>query len=183
MNIASLVTYLHHNEVIAYPTEAVFGLGCNPYSESAVKKLLNLKQRPIEKGLIVIAHDLALLKPFIAEGQLSQKHWQKLTALYHTPITWLVPTNPDTPYWLTGNFNTLAIRLCSHPAVAQLCSLTGYALTSTSANLSGLPPCKNTEQVRLQFGEDFPVLDAPIGNARNPSEIRHLLTDEIIRNG
>lgn len=183
MNILSLVDALRAEQVIAYPTESVFGLGCNPYSEKAVKRLLQLKQRPIEKGLIVIAHHLELLKPFIDEQQLTEKHWQKITALYDRPISWVVPSKADTPLWLTGKFQSLAIRLCRHPAVAQLCQQTQFALTSTSANLSGQPPCRTAQQVRLQFGNNFPVLAHQVGLAQNPSEIRDIFTDTIIRNG
>lgn len=183
MNINTLAAALRNEQVIAYPTESVFGLGCNPYSERAVKILLKLKQRPIEKGLIVIAHNLELLKPFIDEQQLTEKHWQKITALYDHPISWIVPSKTSTPAWLTGKFDSIAIRLCRHPAVAELCQQTQFALTSTSANLSGQVPCRTVEQVRLQFGADFPVLAAAVGNAQNPSEIRDIFTDTIIRNG
>ncbi|MDG6895178.1 Sua5/YciO/YrdC/YwlC family protein [Volucribacter amazonae] len=183
MKIEQLVSYLQQNDIIAYPTEAVFGLGCNPYSEVAVQKLLTLKQRPKEKGLILIAPTLELLLPFIDQSALSEKHWQKLTALSSQPTTWVVPSNSDTPCWLTGQFDSIAIRLCRHPAVVELCRHTHFALTSTSANLSGLPPCKTAEEVRLQFGLNFPVYNQPVGQAQNPSQIRDIFTDQIIRNG
>ena len=61
MNREQIAEALRQNQVVAYPTEAVFGLGCNPQSESAVKKLLNLKQRPVEKGLILVAPSLDFL--------------------------------------------------------------------------------------------------------------------------
>ncbi|PJG84336.1 Sua5/YciO/YrdC/YwlC family protein [Conservatibacter flavescens] len=183
MNITQIANRLQQEQVVAYPTEAVFGLGCNPMSESAVNKLLFLKQRPIEKGLILIAPEIQFLQPFIRSTKLDEKIWQKLTALYDRPITWIVPAAPNTPKWLTGQFEGIAIRLCSHPAVQQLCHQTGFALTSTSANLTGLTPCKTAAEVRSQFGEDFPVLDAPVGNAQKPSEIRDIFTDHIIRNG
>lgn len=183
MNIDQIATQLRQNEVVAYPTESVFGLGCNPLSESAVEKLLLLKQRPREKGLIVIAPSLAFLLPFIDQSQLTQKALAMLTATYDRPMTWVVPANVNTPDYLTGKFKSLAVRICSHPAVKALCERTGFALTSTSANLSGLNPCKTAEAVRQQFGTHFPVLDAPVGNAANPSEIRDILTNQLFRQG
>lgn len=183
MNIEQIAARLRQNEVVAYPTEAVFGLGCNPLSKSAVEKLLDLKQRPVEKGLIVIAPSLDFLSPFLALSRLTESQFARLNAQYDSPTTWVVPANADVPKFLTGQFNSLAVRLCNHPAVQQLCELTGFALTSTSANLSGEAPCRTSSEVRSQFGEDFPVLDMPVGNAQNPSEIRDLLTGQLFRQG
>lgn len=183
MNIEQIVEQLKQHQVVAYPTEAVFGLGCNPLSESAVQKLLVLKQRPIEKGLILIASELDFLKPFIALEKLNSADLAKLQAEYDRPITWVVPAHKDTPQFLTGQFDSIAIRLCRHSAVRQLCELSGFALTSTSANLSGQLPCRTAAEVRSQFGEFFPVLDNKVGNAQNPSEIRDLLTGQLFRQG
>ena len=183
MNIHQILTPLRQNHVIAYPTEAVFGLGCNPLSESAVQKLLDLKHRPIEKGLILIAPELRFLHPFIDETALTPTHWQRLTAHYDRPTTWVVPAHRNTPAFLTGKFNSIAIRLCTHPAVAAICRQANMALTSTSANLSGLPPCKTADEVRSQFGAFFPVLDEAVGNAHRPSEIRDIFTQQILRQG
>ncbi|HBO38851.1 MAG TPA: tRNA threonylcarbamoyladenosine biosynthesis protein RimN, partial [Pasteurellaceae bacterium] len=155
----------------------------NPNSQRAVENLLVLKQRPLEKGLILVAPDLDLLLPFIDESKLQPKHWQCLQAQYDHPISWVVPAKATTATFLTGKFKSIAIRLCRHEAVKLICEQTGFALTSTSANLSGLPPCKTSEQVKLQFGEHFPVLDMPVGNAAKPSEIRDLLTEQLFRQG
>ncbi|MFZ7259594.1 Sua5/YciO/YrdC/YwlC family protein [Avibacterium avium] len=182
-NVAQLVEQLKQNEVIAYPTEAVFGLGCNPLSESAVQKLLVLKQRPVQKGLILIAPSLDFLRPFIDERQLSEQHWQGLNAHYDRPTTWVVPAKADTPKFLTGQFSTIAVRISDHPAVKLLCEQAGFALTSTSANLTGLPPCRTAAEVKAQFGDHFPVLEMAIGTAQNPSEIRDLFTQQLFRQG
>ncbi|WP_386687849.1 Sua5/YciO/YrdC/YwlC family protein [Lonepinella sp. MS14437] len=178
-----LANLLKSDQVIAYPTEAVFGLGCNPLSQSAVEKLLILKQRPVEKGLILVAPDLDFLLPFIDTKNFTQQHWNRLQGQYDRPTTWLVPVDMAVPKFLTGKFNSIAVRLCHHPAVEQLCHATGFALTSTSANLTGLPPCKTVAEVRSQFGADFPVLEMPVGDAKNPSEIRDLFTNQLVRQG
>lgn len=183
MNIQQILPYLQNQQVVAYPTEAVFGLGCNPFSQTAVEKLLALKQRPVEKGLILIAHDLALLLPFIAQEKLQRADWQRLQQIYARPTTWVVPAHADTPRYLTGSFNSIAVRLCPHPAVKILCEQAGFALTSTSANLTGLPPCKTAHEVRQQFGENFPCLDLAVGGANKPSEIRDLVTNQLFRQG
>lgn len=183
MNISQIAEQLKQNQVVAYPTEAVFGLGCNPWSESAVNNLLVLKKRPIEKGLILIAPNLDFLRPFIALEKLTEADLTRLQASYDRPMTWVVPANQEVPSFLTGQFNSIAVRICRHSAVQQLCELTGFALTSTSANLTGLPPCKTADEVRSQFGAFFPVLDDVVGNAKNPSEIRDLFTEQLFRQG
>lgn len=183
MNIQQIVEKLIQNEVVAYPTEAVFGLGCNPKCGSAVQKLLILKQRPMEKGLILVAPSLDYLLPFIDTTHFRQAHWDRLQTRNDRPTTWVIPAKHSTPNWLTGQFDSIAVRLCDHIAVKQLCEQTGFALTSTSANLSTFPPCRTAEEVKRQFGTDFPVLDLPVGNAQNPSEIRHLFTHQLLREG
>lgn len=183
MNVSQIVEKLQQEQVVAYPTEAVFGLGCNPMSESAVEKLLVLKNRPKEKGLILIAPRLDYLLPFIDVQKLNAEQYARLQGEYDHPITWVVPTKLTTPKWLTGQFTSIAVRICRHPAVVQLCEQAGFALTSTSANLSGLPPCRMAQEVRSQFGENFPVLDETVGQAQNPSEIRDLLTGQLFREG
>lgn len=183
MNLQQIAAHLLQDQVVAYPTEAVFGLGCNPLSESAVKKLLDLKQRPMEKGLILIAPTLDFLLPFVDIGSLNEAQLARLKAHYDRPITWVVPAKSDVPVFLTGQFHSIAVRLSNHPSVKELCEATGFALTSSSANLTGAPPCRTAEEVRSQFGKDFPVLDEAVGKAQNPSEIRDLITNQLFRQG
>lgn len=183
MDLNGLVQQLQQDQVIAYPTEAVFGLGCNPLSQTAVEKLLKLKQRPVEKGLILVAPSLDLLLPFMDKQALSPEDLARLERQYDRPITWVVPAHHSTPTFLTGQFNSIAVRLCRHPAVQQLCQAAGFALTSTSANLTGFSPCKTADEVRCQFGENFPLYDLPVGKAKNPSEIRDLRTNQLFRQG
>lgn len=182
-NFLEIVQQLKQDEVIAYPTEAVFGLGCNPQSEKAVRKLLALKQRPEEKGLILLASDLSYLLPYIDEQKMTEQAWQQLKQVSEQAITWIVPAKKDVPRYLTGKFDAIAVRLCNVPAVAELCQATGFALTSTSANLTGLPPCRTAEEVTQQFGEAFPVLNAPTLGRENPSEIRDIFSQYIFRQG
>lgn len=181
--INQIAEKLRQDEVVAYPTEAVFGLGCNPYSEKAVLKLLALKQRPIEKGLILIAPEIDFLLPFIDERKLSEQEWQHLNTVTSQAITWVVPAKHNVPPFLTGLFNSIAVRLCHLPAVVELCQASGFALTSTSANLTGSPPCRSAEEVYTQFGTQFPVLEMPTGGRNNPSEIRDIFTQQIFREG
>lgn len=169
--------------VIAYPTEAVFGLGCDPDNQHAVLTLLTLKQRPIEKGLILIARNFDQLIPYIDDKSLTEQQIQLITTPSSKAITWVVPKNNHTPYWLTGQFDSIAIRICAHPLVKELCLLFGKPLVSTSANLSGQAPCRTFNEVETQFGANFPVLKGETAHQFNPSEIRDLISGKIIRQG
>ncbi|EXI62533.1 tRNA(ANN) t(6)A37 threonylcarbamoyladenosine modification protein [Mannheimia granulomatis] len=182
-NFLDIVNQLKQEEVVAYPTEAVFGLGCNPQSEKAVRKLLQLKQRPEEKGLILLASKLSYLLPYIDESKMNESAWQQLVQVGEQAITWVVPAKESVPAYLRGKFDSVAVRLCHLPAVVKLCEATGFALTSTSANLSGLPPCRTALEVKKQFGDAFPVLNAPTFERENPSEIRDIFSQQIFRQG
>ena len=183
MNLQEIVNHLKNQQVVAYPTEAVFGLGCNPNNQSAVENLLVLKQRPMSKGLILIAPSLDFLLPFMDESRLMEVHWQRLTTQYDRPTTWVVPAKTTTPKFLTGDFDSIAGRISQHRAVKLLCEQAGFALTSTSANLTGQAPCRTAQEVTQQFGTDFPVLDMLVGGAVNPSEIRDIFTNQVFRQG
>lgn len=183
MTFSHIVEKLKQNQVVAYPTEAVFGLGCNPNSEQAVKALLALKQRPESKGLILVAPNRTFLQPFIDEEQINETHWQLAEQQTDKAVTWVMPAKTDVPRYLRGDFETIAVRICRVPAVIELCQTLGFALTSTSANLSGLPPCRSAQEVTAQFGKDFPVLNEPTGGKTNPSEIRDIFTQHIFRQG
>ncbi|WP_392561230.1 L-threonylcarbamoyladenylate synthase [Orbus sturtevantii] len=174
---------LTQGEVIAYPTEAVFGLGCDPDNENAVLAILTLKNRPIEKGLILIASNFEQLTPYIDLSKITEKQKKLMLSSWPGPVTWIVAKNNKTPYFLTGQFDSIAIRVTDHPLVRQLCLLFGKPIVSTSANLSGQAPCRTVADVKKQFGINFPVLLGKTGKRKNPSEIRDIKTGLIIRLG
>ncbi|MFJ1227893.1 L-threonylcarbamoyladenylate synthase type 1 TsaC [Yersinia proxima] len=181
--LSHVLQALQQEEVIAYPTEAVFGLGCDPDSEKAVNALLALKQRPWQKGLILIAANYEQLKPYIDDAALTDSQRETIFSVWPGPVTWVIPARPETPCWLTGSFDSLAVRVSDHPLVQQLCSQYGKPLVSTSANLSGQEPCRTTEEVRIQFGSSLPMLAGLVGGRLNPSEIRDALTGKQFRQG
>lgn len=176
-------TRLHAGDVVAYPTEAVFGLGCDPDNQQAVEQLLRLKQRPIEKGLILIAASYQQLLPYIDDNAINEEQRLRMFSHWPGPVTFVVPASTAAPTWITGKFDSIAVRVTDHNTVKDLCNLFGKPLVSTSANLSGLPPAKTPQEVTAQFGRDFPVIEAPTGGRVNPSEIRNVVTGEQIRQG
>ncbi|MDO6685633.1 MULTISPECIES: Sua5/YciO/YrdC/YwlC family protein [unclassified Agarivorans] len=179
-NTIEAVTVLQQGAVIAYPTEAVFGLGCDPDNQQAVSKILQIKRRPVEKGLILLASELAHLLPYIDYSALSAEQQQLLVSKQTRPTTWLVPVSAATPKWISGQFSSVAVRLTSHPLVADICQRWGKPLVSTSANYSGETPAANAEQAALLTGVDL-VVDGPLGKAKQTSQIKDIFTGEVIR--
>ncbi|HDZ8833212.1 Sua5/YciO/YrdC/YwlC family protein [Aeromonas dhakensis] len=176
------VAALQHDGVIAYATEAVFGLGCDPDSEAAVQRLLAIKQRPVEKGLILIAAELAQLQDYIDLDQLTSEQLARVEASWPGPFTWIMPARPDTPAWLTGQFDTLAVRVTAHPQVQALCRAFGKPLVSTSANLTGEEPARRLADIgELLASQLAYILPGEVGGQANPSEIKDARTGAVIR--
>ena len=168
--------------VVAYPTEAVWGLGCDPNNAEAVARLLRIKQRPVEKGLILVAADIEQLAPFL--NHLTPDQHKSLQAGWPGPLTWLVPDNGAVPPWIRGEFDSVALRVSAHPTVRALCSAFGGPLVSTSANPSAKAPARNALRVRRYFQDQLDyVVPGELGDSAKPSEIRDLLTGEIRRLG
>jgi L-threonylcarbamoyladenylate synthase len=179
-NIKTLSRQVQEGGIIAYPTEAVFGLGCDPDNEAAVKRLLQLKQRSADKGLILIASDYSQVAHYLQplEAAIEKKVFQT----WPGPVTWILPKSSDTPACLSGKYNTLAVRITAHEPVRQLCHELGHALVSTSANLSGQPPAKTLMDVRRQFeGKIDGILDNPLGGLERPTAIYDGITGDVIR--
>lgn len=164
------VRHLHAGGILAYPTEAVWGLGCDPLNRYAVARLLRLKQRRPDKGLILIAAEFGQIEPFLDLGQPGLR--ERLLASWPGPVTWVVPAGPRTPAWLRGEGNTLAVRVSAHPVSAALCRLFGGAIVSTSANPSGHPPATNLLGTRRYFAaDDLRYLPGATGGLHRPTAI------------
>lgn len=173
---------LHCGEIIAYPTEAVWGLGCNSLDQLAVTKLLALKSRQEAKGLILIAASATQLLPYI--HGLSDEEIQRLSSVTQVPTTWIVPVSQWVPRWITGGRDTIAVRVTRHPLAAALCRVFGGPVVSTSANPQGKPPAKYAYKVRRYFRHrQVYLVPGPLGGANKPSEIRDLRSGEILRPG
>ena len=176
----SAVNHLQKGEVIAYPTEAIYGFGCDPWNPDAVQKLLDIKRRSIEKGFILVADDFDkvehLVEP-ISNEQLSQAF-----ASWPGHVTWLFPAKHSSPLWLRGNHSTIAIRISAHPDIQRLCHQFNSPLISTSANRENHPPSKDTNAIQQEFqGEITCILEGKIGDKVSPSEIKDIITGKIFR--
>ncbi len=165
-------------DVIAYPTEAVYGLGCDPLNENAVLRLLALKQRPVEKGLILIASEFRQVEPFL---DYDQQILDRVLPTWPGAVTWIIPVQAWVPKWLTGAHQSLAVRVTDHPLAKALCEQLHSPLVSTSANPSNKKPARNALQVQQYFAGQVRVVNGATGGNKNTSAIYDARTGKCLR--
>ncbi|MBB1473477.1 Sua5/YciO/YrdC/YwlC family protein [Luteimonas sp. MC1782] len=164
---------LRRGGIVACPTEAVWGLGCDPFNEVAVLRLLALKQRAVGKGLILVAAEAAQLDGLVDWQALPGARRDAVLASWPGPHTWVVPAARRVPRWITGDHDSVAVRVSAHPQVAALCRAFGGALVSTSANPGGAPaPRTRAEGDPTLFAAVDAVLDGDTGGLDRPTPIR-----------
>ncbi|NKB47221.1 MAG: threonylcarbamoyl-AMP synthase [Legionellales bacterium] len=180
VNNTRLLTTLQKGGLIAYPTEAVYGLGCDPFNETAVMKILTLKQRRLQQGLILIASDWQWIAPLIQP--LPANIERTVRASWPGPMTWLIPASPAAPPWIIGEHTSIAVRITQHPLARRICEQWQNPLVSTSANTSGQPPLTTAAQVIQCFGSaiDY-VIEGEVGELTQPTSIVDALTNTQIR--
>ncbi len=167
--------------IIAYPTEAVFGLGCDPAVRQAVQYICEIKARPLTAGLILIGHELAQFEGWIHIGTAERRRFEEPG---DCPVTWVVPAGPRASAWITGGRNTIAVRVTTHPVAAELCRASGTPLVSTSANRRGRPPARTALGARVRFAESVDLVVAgSVGGFSKPSEIRDARSGRVLRAG
>ena len=172
---------LQSGGVVAYPTESVYGLGCDPLDYPAVLRILAMKLREENAGLILLGADYEQISPFVAP---SGRQLERMQATWPGPVTWVCPASSAAPPWITGGRDTIAVRVTDHPDAAALCAAAGMALVSTSANRSGRPAARSAVRVRRLFGQDVDyVVPGSVGGRPRPSEIRDAASGEVLRGG
>jgi L-threonylcarbamoyladenylate synthase len=182
LDTTGAVEQLHHGTIIAYPTEAVYGLGCDPGNETAIRRLLELKGRSESAGFVLIASAYEQLLPWVAET--NAELLNKAMQTWPGPVTWLFPRAPHVPDFVAGNHPGIAVRITAHEPSRKLCEAFGSALISSSANTQSEEPARSATEVESYFGTELGgILAGPLGAATQASEIRDLLTGNIIRHG
>ncbi|MEB6677170.1 Sua5/YciO/YrdC/YwlC family protein [Acinetobacter haemolyticus] len=184
-SVADAAQLLKQGQVLAYPTEAVWGLGCDPFNEQAFQNVLECKHRPIEKGVILLAgcieqveHLLQDLEPAIRHEVINS--WSDRVETERA-TTWLLPADQHIPTWIKGQHPLVAVRVTTHPLCVQLCHHFGGFVVSTSANPAGLAPARSLEEAHNYFGHSLHYLAGNLGLSQEPSRILNALTGEVVR--
>ena len=168
--------------VVAYPTEAVFGLSCDPHDRNAFDRLFAIKRRPPTQGVLLIAADLDQVLPYIDAAAVPSEAMDRVLATWPGPNTWIFPRAPSVPAWLAGEHAGIALRVTAHEPAAALCRAFGGALVSTSANRHGEPPARSAADVKAAFGAEIDaILNAPVGGLERPTPIRDAMTGAVVR--
>ena len=188
MNLDRAVAALRAGGVIAYPTEAVYGLGCDPWCEAALARIAAIKRRPLAKGLILIAADAGRLAPFVRPDWMEwvERRLGGSPRPSDPPVTWIVPARAGVPGAVTGQRSgagaRVAVRVTAHPVASGLCRRFGGAIVSTSANTAAAPPARSALDARLRLGRRLDlVVPGPTGGHSRPSEIRDAESGRILR--
>jgi L-threonylcarbamoyladenylate synthase len=168
---------LRRGGVLAYPTEGVWGVGCDPRNRRAFRKVLALKKRPQKKGVLLVAATVGQTLPY----------WQAKQPLAlqpgdHWPGTTLVlPASAHCPTWIRGRHDGIALRVSSHAGVRALCRAFGAPIVSTSANPAGKRPARSLRELYRYFGRNIVVLPARLGGQGRPSRIIDARSGKILR--
>ncbi|MEO5565841.1 MAG: Sua5/YciO/YrdC/YwlC family protein [Luteimonas sp.] len=182
LSITDAVAALGRGGIIACPTESVWGLSCDPFAEASVSRLLQLKQRALEKGLILVAAALAQFDGLADWGALPEHRVDAVQASWPGPNTWIVPATTAVPAWITGAHPSVALRVSAHPVVVALCRAFGGPLVSTSANRAGVPAARTFAALDPDLLGDLDgYLAGETGQRDRPSDIRDARSDAILR--
>jgi len=164
--------------IIAYPTDTIYGLGCDPYNAHAVHNLNQLKQRSRNKQFILLASDITQIKPLI----ISNLEQEELITQTTEPTSWVIHANPETPAWLSNKQNTITVRISDNASVKKLCETLGHAIISTSANPPGKTPARNSLELHHYFHKHVQkILASQQKLTGRPSKIIRLCDNHIIR--
>ena len=178
--IEQAVSVIRQGGVIAYPTEHCFGLGCDPTNQQAVQRILEIKNRSVEQGLILIASKQSQVQIYADIDASPLK--ADILASWPGPVTWTLPVRSSTPIWISGKHQSIAMRVTSHHFSSQLCEEFGGAIVSTSANRHGQTALLSNDQVSNQMQNEIDyIVDAPVGGANQPSQIKDSMTGAVLR--
>ena len=168
--------------IVAYTTESVYGLGCDPNNHKAVTQLFALKRRSYDKGFILIADSWDKLEPWTKPVP----HHARLAALTSWPgaKTWVFPAADDVPHWVTGRFPSVALRITNHPIASALCKQFGGPIISTSANIQGSSPARDIRTLEMIFPSGLDaIIVGEVGERLRPTPIFDVVSGECLREG
>ena len=174
------VATLRSGGIVAYPTESVYGIGCDPWNRAAVARVFAVKRRPVRKRCILIASDPGQLDPLVDVrapdfSRFASRYWPG-------PVTLVAPARGGAPAWLVGADGTVALRVTSHPVARDLCASFRGPLISTSANRAGRPPARDALRVRAAFGAEIDwYVAGRVGGLGAPTRIVDLRDGRTIR--
>lgn len=156
LDLSTYVKLIRSGDIVAFPTETVYGLGADAWNPSAIRKVFETKGRPSDNPLIVHIADRKQVHDFA--DVISADAQKLMDAFWPGPLTIVLKKKPKVLDLITAGLDTVAIRMPDHPLASEFISKTG-PLVAPSANRSGRPSPTKAEHVIQDFGKDFPVID------------------------
>ncbi len=144
---------LKNDGVIAFVTDTVWGLGCLPNSEKAVKRIYEIKHREAKKPLILMSYDIYPMLLYLKQPIEKKAQW---VIKKHFPgaLTVVLDKSSETPDYLTSGMPTVGIRVPDNKTFSEICkNIEGGVLATTSANVSGEPPALNYDEAVKYIGD------------------------------
>jgi tRNA threonylcarbamoyl adenosine modification protein (Sua5/YciO/YrdC/YwlC family) len=164
-DIAAAVVALAAGELIVFPTETLYGVGCDALNDDALARLRAVKQRGADKGVAVIAGDAAMLR--LLSDQVCERALRLAAAFWPGPLTLLLPARSDLPAAIVLD-GRVGVRVSAHPVAREMSRRLGRPIAAPSANPAGLEPARDVAAARAYFGpsvacyiDDGPIAGAP----------------------
>ena len=147
-DIKLIVDYLKQGKVVAYPTDTVYGLGCDARNAEAIKMINKIKGERGKKPLLILISDLQMLRKYCF---VNNEQMQYLEKIWPGPVTVILKRRPNLPKELTGGLNSLAVRLPENDFLIKIINEVGFPIVSTSLNKKGDKPLRNPQNLEKHF--------------------------------
>jgi len=154
-NIREASRVVKNGGLVVYPTDTVYGLGCDPFNVKAVERVFKVKGERKEKPLPILASDIKFIKKIANINEkarkIAEKHWPG-------PLTLVVPKKPALPNIVTCGLASVGVRIPNHTVAIQLINLCDGLLIGTSANKTGEKSSRNAQEASKQIGEKVDII-------------------------
>jgi L-threonylcarbamoyladenylate synthase len=142
--------------VVAVPTESFYGLAVNALNKKAVERLLKIKKRREDHPILILIPSGDALSRYVV--RISPAAFEIMKAFWPGGLTMVFEAGPILPPMLTGGSGKIGVRLSSHPVPTDLARVAGVAITGTSANVSGEPPCADSGELLKALGSEVDLI-------------------------
>ena len=166
-NISEISEQLETGGVILYPTDTIWGLGCDATNERAIRRIFNIKNRSLNQPLVILVDSIEMLKEYVPQ---IHPRVETLLTLHERPLTIVHPQSQNLPQILKGDFSSIGIRVAKDPFCRALIAAFGKPIVSTSANKSKQPYPKHFGEITSEIFKEVDYVVRYRQNDTDPGE-------------